>query len=875
MKYILLLPVIAMANMSWSQLVKKTVSAQRVDPSHELILDGRLDETFWSTLTWTGNFTQFRPSEDKSPAQQSEFAIAYDDNFIYVGFKAWDSAPDSIVQRLTRRDDVDGDLFGIQFDSYNDQRTAFSFVTSAAGVKLDFMVSNDGENEDNSWDPIWWVKTSRDGQGWYGEMKIPLTQLRFENSVSQSWGVQVLRNIFRFEELSAWQPATRKLSTWVSQFGTLDALNNLKPRLPLEIAPYVVARTDRFSKVEGDPFQDKGYRNTLNAGVDGKVGISNNFTLDFSVNPDFGQVEADPSQVNLTAQEVYFQERRPLFVEGKNIFSMPLMFGDGDLSSQNLFYSRRIGRSPHHYPALGGGEYLRQPDFTSILGAAKLSGKTQNGWSLGILETVTAQEEALIRTGEGQERKEVIEPLTNFFVSRVQKDYDQGNTLIGGMFTAVNRQLQQNHLNFLPQAAYSGGLDFVRRWKNRTYEFNLSLFYSQVQGSATAIDNVQNNFVHLFQRPDQTYKPHDPSRTKLLGHGGKAVLGKFSGKVRFLGAVAWQSPGFEINDAGFLPQADNVLEVIWVGYRKLEPFSIFRNFNLNMNQWYSTNFGGENMGLGGNFNMHMQFKNYWFLSSGMNYNGQGLDPTDLRGGPALLNPGRWNYWGFVGTNEQKKLRLNLEGGFSWSPEQSYRHSQRMEMQLSYRPSKTLNLSLSTNYNHNQTELQYVSQQETDGGTRYIFGSIDQRVLGLSLRVNYNLTPDLTIQYWGQPFVATGNYDQFKYITDPRAELYQNRFRVFEPNEIELRDDQFAVHENHGNNYQYAFGVPDFDVKEFLSNLVLRWEYRPGSTVFLVWSQNRNGFEQEGLFELRRDLGRIFDIRPTNIFMVKLAYRFGR
>lgn len=859
----------------WAQAPKRSVSAQRVNPAHTLVLDGKVDEAFWSTLTWTGDFTQHRPTEDKPPAQRSEFAIAYDDNFIYVGFKAWDSAADSIVQRLTRRDDIDGDIFGVQFDSYNDQRTAFSFITSAAGVKLDFIVSNDGENEDNSWDPIWWVKTSKDGQGWYGEMKIPLTQLRFENAELQTWGMQVARQIFRLEELSTWQPATRKLSTWVSQFGTLTELNQLKPHLPLEIAPYVVARTDRFAKVAEDPFLNKGYRNTLNAGIDGKVGISNNFTLDFSVNPDFGQVEADPSQVNLSTQEVYFQERRPLFVEGKNIFSLPLVFGDGDLSSQNLFYSRRIGRSPHHYPTLGNGEYMRMPDFTSILGAAKLSGKTQNGWSIGLLESVTSEEKADIRTTEGNNREEVIEPLTNFLVGRVQKDFDQGNTLVGGMLTAVNRQLNADHLDFLPGSAYTGGLDFARKWKNRTYEFNLSMFFSRVEGSATAIDNLQNNYVHLYQRPDQNYKTYDPTRTELVGHGGKALIGKFSGTWRFMAAAAWQSPGLEINDAGFLPQADNILSVVWVGYRKLEPFKIFRNFNINFNQWYSTNFGGENMGLGGNVNMFMQFKNYWRFGTGMNLNGQGLDQADLRGGPALINPGRLNYWGFVSTNEQKPWQVNLESGLSWSSERSYRKSQFLDLRLSYRPSKTLNFSLSTNFNNNETELQYVTQQETDGGTRYIFGTIDQKVLGLSLRINYNITPDLTIQYWGQPFVATGHYNQFKYITDPRASEYQNRFRVFDHSEIELRDEEFKIHENHGNNYQYAFANPDFDVKEFLSNLVLRWEYRPGSTVFLVWSQNRNGFEPEGQFNLTRDLGQIFDVRPTNIFMVKLAYRFGR
>lgn len=840
----------------------------------DISVDGKLDEPAWLKANWQNDFIQYEPSEGKPPGQKTEFAILLDENHIYVGFKAWDTHPDSIVQRLSRRDEFDGDVLAVQFDSYFDKRTAFSFMVNAAGIKNDFMISNDGNTEDKTWDPIWLVKTSQDDKGWYAEMRIPLTQLRFEGNEQQTWGLQLGRLLFRKQEVSLWAPASKKISGFVSQYGELKGLKNLKSRKIADITPYVVARTDRYEKEPENPFKKLGKRNRINGGVDGKIGLTNNLTLDFTINPDFGQVEADPSEVNLTSFETFFQEKRPFFIEGKNILSFPLMFGDGGFSAENLFYSRRIGRRPHNSPEIQDGEFIDAPEFTSILGAAKITGKTKTGWSLGIMESLTSEEFADIRNGK--QRSEMVEPFTNYTIGRVQKDFDNGNTILGGMVTSVNRNLEEKQLDNLHKSAYTGGIDFVHKWHNKDWEFNLSSYFSRVEGSAEAISNTQKSWIHGFQRPDATHIEFDPTRTSLSGQGGKITLAKNGGKLKFMAATAWKSPGLELNDVGYMRQADNILEVVWVGYRIYEPFSIFRNLNLNLNQWTQWNFAGELTGPGGNMNMHTTFKNYWSFHLGSNFNGEGLSTTELRGGPAIKLPGTKNIWFAFGSNEQKKLTGEVEFMALKGNEKGSKEMLNYNVSLGYRPSKNLKITLSPSFTTNNDELQYVTQQEYSGKTEYIFARINQKTLSASLRVNYNITPDLSIQYWGQPFLSSGKYTEFKKITDGRADDYTGRFRNFAGNEISLNAsaEQYQISDQVQNKL-YSFGQPDFNVKEFLSNMVVRWEYLPGSTIYLVWSQTRNHSISNGNFDFRNDMTSLFDNKPYNVFLLKMSFRIGR
>lgn len=854
---------------------KKLYIANQVN-GYDITIDGKLNEPAWESVRWEDHFTQFQPQEGKPPYQQTEFALLYDAHNVYVAIKALDSSPDSISMRMTRRDVMEGDLVAIAFDTYFDRRTAFLFAVSAVGVKADWVVSNDGENEDFTWDPIWWVKTSKTDEGWIAEMRIPLTQLRFDKNGEQKWGLQVFRQIFRKEELSAWQPMQRSVVGMVSQFGDMNGLKNIEPQNTIDIMPYVVARAERFEKEPGNPFKKTGKSNELNAGLDAKIGLTNYLTLDLTVNPDFGQVEADPSEVNLTTYETFFEEKRPFFIEGKNILKYKLMFGDGDLAYDGLFYSRRIGRRPSYSPNLGEDEYSRLPEFTKILGAAKVSGKTKNGWSIGVLESVTSEEHAQFR-GIGSSREQTVEPFTNYFVSRIQKDFNEGNTYLGGMVTAVNRKIDEDHLKFLHSSAYSGGIDFVHKWDNKNWALDAGWYFSQVNGSKEAIRRTQESFIRTFQRPDATYVKYDTTRTSLMGQGGKLTVGKMGGNLKFMGGVAWKSPGLELNDIGYAQQVDNIFQIFWVGYRIYEPFSIFREINLNLNQWVQFDFGGNVTAPGGNINWWTSLKNYWQTYGSVNISGSQISNSMLRGGPAFKSPGYKNLSLGFSSNQQKKLTFNFRTSQNFSNEKDYRRTQNYSLGVGYRPLKTLRIDLSPGFYKSKEEMQYVTQEDFGDKKRYIFGRIERNTLNMSVRLNYNITPDLTIQYWGQPFVATGKYSDFKYVTNSKASEVSDRFQFYSASQISYdpTDEIYRIDDNSDNSTDYAFDKPDFNVKEFLSNMVVRWEYRPGSTVYLVWSQTRSGFKNDGSFDFSRDFEGLFDEKPHNIFLLKFSYRFGQ
>ena len=843
---------------------------------YEIVIDGRLDEPAWQSVKWENEFIQFEPHEGKAPHQQSEFAILYDEHNLYIAIKAYDKNPDSISMRMTRRDVTDGDQVGVAFDTYHDKRTAFIFTVTAAGVKADWVMSNDGENEDYSWDPIWWVKTTKNETGWNAEMRIPLTQLRFEQKGEQLWGLQVFRQIFRKDELSMWQPMKRSGSGMVSQFGTMNGLKNIQSKKTLDIMPYVVARTDRFEKEPENPFLQSGKKNALDAGLDAKIGLTNFLTLDLTVNPDFGQVEADPSEVNLTTQETFFPEKRPFFIEGKNILQYKLMFGDGDLAYDGLFYSRRIGSRPHHFPGMVSGEYAEVPKSTKILGAAKVTGKTNSGWSVGILESVTADEHAEIRSINNS-RTVLVEPLTNYFVTRLQKDFNEGNSYLGGMVTAVNRKIDEAHLDYLHTSAYSGGIDFIHKWNNRNWELDAALYFSRVNGNSKSITRIQESYLHNFQRPDANHITYDTTRTSLMGHGGKLTVGKLGGNLKFMGGVAWKSPGLELNDIGYAQQVDNIFQIFWVGYRIYEPFFIFREINLNLNQWLQYDFGGNLNSPGGNINWWTRFNNYWNTYGGININGEQISNTVLRGGPSLKIPGNKNLNVGFSSNQQKKLTMSFSTSQNFNNVADFSRSENYYINLGYRPTKALRVDVSPGYNKSFNQLQYVGQQNFMDTKRYIMAKIDRNTLSMSFRLNYNITPDLTIQYWGQPFIAAGQYSNFKYITDNHADNVYDRFHLYTGGQISLdtEQDRYVVDENQDNSIDYSFNKPDFNVKEFLSNLVMRWEYRPGSTLYLVWSQSRSGFENNGSFDFSRDFEGLFDEKAYNVFLVKLSYRLGR
>jgi len=493
-----------------------------------ITLDGIPNEEAWNGVEWGGDFIQWQPNEGHAPSQKSAFKILYDEKYLYIAYRCYDDSPDSIVKRMGRRDEFPGDWIEINIDSYHDHRTAFSFTLSVSGVRNDEFVSNDGNNWDASWNPIWFAKTNIDAEGWTGEVKIPFSQLRYGNEKEKVWGFQVTRRLFRKEERSFWQYIPQNSGVWVSRFGELIGLKDIPMHRQVEIAPYVNAQLDTYKKEEGNPFA-KGSDTHLSAGVDGKFAVTNDLILDFTINPDFGQVEADPSQVRIDGFQNFFEEQRPFFIESRNIFNYQLTGSEagGDYDADLLFYSRRIGGSPHGYPKLDSGEYVKYPTNTSILGAAKFSGKTKKGLSIGILESITEREKATIDKN-GTRREEMVEPLTNYFVGRIQKDYKSVETIIGGIVTGVNREAGLD--DFLHRSAYSGGLDFLHYWKARTWYIRGNVVFSRVEGTKEAILNTQTAFEHLFQRADAPEVEVDSKRTSLSGMGGTVRFGKIGGK---------------------------------------------------------------------------------------------------------------------------------------------------------------------------------------------------------------------------------------------------------------------------------------------------------------------------------------------------------
>lgn len=872
---ILILFIITIFTTEAQDIEKKSYSAKKIE-GQNINIDGILSEPEWQTIVWENQFVQHEPYEGKSPYQKTEYALLYDENNLFVAIKSHDTSPDSISLRLTRRDIYDGDMVGIILDTYHDLRTGFSFIVSAAGVKADFLLSDDGNNEDPTWDPIWWVKTKVTNTGWDAEMRIPLSQLRFEEGDEQLWGMQVIRYIFRKDELSSWQPMKREKAGFISQFGTMNGIKNIEPKNTFDVTPYVVARTERFEKEPENPFRVTGKNNNLSAGLDAKIGITNFLTMDLTINPDFGQVEADPSEVNLSTYETFFEEKRPFFIEGKNILNYSLQFGDGDLAAEGLFYSRRIGRRPQFYPETESGEYAEVPEFTSILGAAKITGKTSNGWSVGILESVTAEENAEI-AGIGNGRTQTVEPLTNYFVSRLQKDFNEGNTYLGGMLTSVNRSINDEQLEFLHQSAITGGFDLVHKWDDKNWLFDAGAYFSQVKGTEEAISRTQNSYMHNYQRPDADYLNYDSTRTSLSGSGGKLALGKVGGRFNMGTIFSWKTPGLEINDIGYAQQVDRILEVVWSGYQFNEPFSIFRKARINLNQHAIWDFGGNKNNLGVNFNANGQFTNYWFLIAGTNISGEQLFNSVLRGGPALKIPGYKSFFWEVNTNPQKKLTFEFEGFNYFSNENDFRKISEYSLEVGYRPLKSLSIQVTPEIEKYSDDLMYVTQQDYSNDKRYIMSHIERNTVSMSLRINYNITPELTIQYWGQPFVATGDYSLFKHITESKADALVDRYHLYTDNQISFDEQQntYYIDDNTDGTSDYSFEKPDFNVKEFLSNLVLRWEYRPGSTVYLVWSQTRNHYKNDGMLDFTNDIETLFNEGANNIFLVKFSYRFGR
>ncbi|MBT8262155.1 MAG: carbohydrate binding family 9 domain-containing protein [Bacteroidia bacterium] len=862
--------------LSYEMRVYTTTSVAGME---EINIDGMLDDAAWEAVEWTSDYVEFEPDNASDPTEQTKMKIVYDDKNLYVAFKCYQKDPATIERRMGRRDDFPGDWVEINIDSYGDDRTGFSFTASVSGVKGDEFISNNG-NFDSSWNPIWYLDTNIDEEGWTAEMRIPLSQLRFGNDDEQVWGIQSTRRYFRNEERSLWQPLPPNPPGWVSEFGELRGIKGIKPQKQLEIQPYTVAQLDTYEQEPGNPFRD-GSDTKLTGGLDAKIGITNDLTVDLTINPDFGQVDADPGAIALDGFEIFFQERRPFFVENKNVFDFRV--GGG---ADNIFFSRRIGRTPQGSTTADSnlGEFDDIPVNTTILGAAKFSGKTKNGWAIGLLESVTDREYAEIKLNDdptvlnsleeiGEPREELVEPLTNYLVARAQKDFNDNNSYVGGIITATNRKLEEN-MDFLRESAYTGGLDARHNWKDRKYYVTGKFTFSTVNGSPEVIESTQTSLTHLFQRVDASHVNVDPTKTSLSGTGGSFEIGGRSdnGKWRYNTGGNFRSPELELNDIGFLRQADQISQ--YANVRRLwnNPSTWFRRANIGFNQFSQYDFEGNYNRIQYEINSYVNWKNNWWTEFGAAHKPRIYTNTILRGGPRW----RWNqenfFFLFSGTDGRKKF--SMHAGYVHSDAKQDNFSfRRYVLRFFYQPINSLNLRLVTEFERNPNKTQYVTESAFNGTPRYILGEIDNESLSTTLRVNYNINPNLTIQYYGQPFIFKAKFSNFNYVNDPVAKDLSDRVTWYNNDQISFSNDVYSVDEDGDAEVDYEFGNPDFAFVQFRSNLVLRWEYIPGSEIFLVWSQGITG-----LGDVNNDFGKIIDNqllseRPQNTFLIKATYRF--
>ncbi len=843
--------------------VRPVLEAIRLEGAPPTI-DGLLDEPLWLTGAVANDFVQLEPEEGNPATERTEVRVLYGEDALYVAFRAYDSAPDDIAGQLTRRDvDSYSDRVHVIIDSYFDRRTAFHFGVNPVGVKLD-IYRYDDTREDSNWDAVWDVATNIDEEGWTAEFRIPYSQLRFANDADQTWGIQFAREIARKRETTLWAPMSQSENRLVSMAGELRGLTDLGSPRRMELLPYTMARVARAPGDEANPFYSStDWFGTV--GADVKYGVTNNLTLDLTINPDFGQVEADPAQVNLTAFETFFPEKRPFFVEGASIFNFGIGIGGGSLGNESLFYSRRVGRAPQGWADPQGG-YTDTPNHTTIMGAWKLSGKTANGWSIGVLHALTSEETADIETGAGSLEKSPVEPLTNYGVARVQKDFREGSSAIGFIGTVTNREPEIAEDLVLRSGAYAGGIDFRHRFGNDNFQLSGYLLGSHVRGSEDAITLTQRSPARYFQRPDAEHVEYDPTRTSLNGWGAQVQLGKIGGGFWNYGAIFMaRSPGFEVNDIGYMNESDLILPVVHGGYNHYLPGDHLREWRINVSSWRAWSFGSEFMAQGGDLSGAVTFHNYWNINAGMNVEGEGYSNTTLRGGPMFRRPASLS--GRIGVNSDSRRTVSVSFNNSWSraPE-SDSWSWSTSGHVRWRPSGRINLSLGPSYSRSVNDAQWVQRVVTDE-TDYLFGRIDQTTVGVTGRFDVTFTPNLSLQLYAQPYVSAGDYAEFKRVADPVAEEYRNRFQLLDYTPV---NGHFEADVN-GDGFPETIRNPDFNFKQFRSNAVLRWEYRPGSILYLVWSQGRNHYLQDGTFGLGDDLGTLFRQDAENVFMIKLSY----
>jgi hypothetical protein len=825
---------------------ERTSSPTRVTAGaavHPPTIDGRDEDEAWRGAELISDFFEFDPVVGKAPRFRTEAKVTFDARNFYVFVRMFDPEPARILKLLARRDvRTPTDQIKIVIDSYHDRRSGYEFAVNPAGVKRDFSISNDSQ-ENEAWDGVWEAATTVDSLGWTAEFRIPLSQLRYGRD-SRTFGFGIWRDIDRFKERVSWPLYRRDQAGFASQLGVVEGLVGLSSPRRLELSPYAVTKNVTLPKGSGYTHPQR-----LTGGVDFKYGVSSNLTLDGTVNPDFGQIEADPAVLNLSAFETFFPERRPFFVEGSGLLSFPInCYAVRDCGNENLFYSRRIGRAPSLRDSYGDAA---SPTGTTILGAAKLTGQTPGGLSLGVIEAVTGREEGTLgRT---------IEPRSSYTVLRATQDLRRGETGLGVIGTMVDRSLDGWTDDSLRSSALVGGVDFRHRFAGSRYQIVGRLVGSRVTGTPDAIAATQQSSIHYYQRPDGRLR-YDPTRTSLDGDSEGLTFGKVGGGLlRFETSYQRVSPGFESNDLGFLRRADWQAQATWVSLNVQRPALFFRQMFWNFNQSNEWSAGGLPLDRMVNTNLHVGLRNNWWVHGGVSLSGLGGVYCDrcARGGPALrIDRGTSGWFGLEGDG-RRQIVPYLWGSF-WRTDGGRTRNFDLGPTFDFRVSSRWSGSLGGGYNWNRDDRQWYDNYVDAGGvTHYTFAHLEQRTARVTARLNYTASPTLSVQLYAQPFVSKGRYSDVRDLVAPRAARYDDRFAPY--GDPAVRDHP-----------------AQFNIKQFRSNVVVRWEYRPGSALFLVWQQGR--YDEEAIHggrSMTEDFGRLFRTHADNTFLVKLSYWFDR
>lgn len=842
-----------------------------------IVLDGRLDEAVWQVAQPADGFLQREPDEGRPATQATEIRIAYDDDAIYVGARMFDSEPGRIHRRLSRRDD-DGnsDRIAIGLDPRRDRLTGAAFTVTAAGTLIDEAIYDD-TSTDATWDGVWDAKVAVDEDGWTAEMRIPLSQLRFPAGDRQTWGFNAMRTLQRRNEESWWVLTARTQSGLASRFGDLEGLDGLAPRRHLEVLPYVTSRAEFLGTADArDPFND-GTRGGAGVGLDAKWGVTSNFTLDGTINPDFGQVEVDPAVVNLSAFETFFEEKRPFFIEGASLYDAfgrngPTNRMGFNRSNPTLFYSRRIGRAPQ---GAAPGDYVDRPAATTIAGAAKLTGKTALGWSVSLIEALTTREDA--RVSQGALRSDVeVEPVTNYLATRIHRSFGQRGGM-GMLATSVTRNLDDPALErrLARQATVFGGDGHWFLNRGRDWVMTGSLAGSHVSGSPDALARLQQTSTHYFQRPDAPHVTLDRAATSMSGWSGQFDFNRNTGTLRPNASLWAVSPGFESNDAGFVSRADAAGSHLALNWRKASPDRYSRYRQLLLAKWWSWNFARELQGDGYFADAYLQLPNYWELQGQVHYGRSTLADRLTRGGPSLMRPSFLSTSLSLETDARRPVVLDVSASHARDGLDGFETT--FGIELLFKPSASLSIETGPSVMRQTEPLQYVHTSADPAaaamaGARYVFADLRQTEVVLETRVNYIVTPRMSVQVYAQPLISNGRYSGFKEPARPRTLSF---LRYGQDLGSIGYDASRALYTVDAGGGPFSFRDPDFNLTSLRVNAVFRWEFRLGSTLYAVWTQQRADADARGRFALGPDLSRLWSAPGDNVLMLKVSYWLSR